>query len=193
MNRELKKEQTRARIKEAALSLFSEQGYEPATVEAIAKQAGVAKGTFFNYFASKDELICDLQGLFATNEAAKLKDTPGPLVPRLQLLIFEIVKRFELNKPLTRALFQGMLGNGSSLVKHNELLGALSETLLPLVRQAQENGEIRKDMPAEMLAQQAFQTYFGTLFVWAMEAGDEPLATRMTMTFELFFKGIAPQ
>ncbi|QHW33326.1 TetR/AcrR family transcriptional regulator [Paenibacillus rhizovicinus] len=193
MNRELKKEQTRTRIKEAALTLFSEQGYELTTVEAIAKLAGVAKGTFFNYFSSKDELICDLQGIFAIKEVEKLKDTPGPLVPRLQLLIFEIVKRFELNKPLTRALFQAMLGSGSSLDAHNELLDTLSESLHPLILQAQENGEIRKDMPAEMLAQQAFQSYFGTLIIWAMEMDDEPLDTRMTMTFELFFKGIAPQ
>ncbi|SFJ01660.1 transcriptional regulator, TetR family [Paenibacillus sp. UNC496MF] len=193
MNRELKKEQTRARIKEAALALFSELGYETTTVEAITKQAGVAKGTFFNYFSSKDDLLCDLQGIFAMNEVGKLKGTPGPLVPRLQLLVFELVKRFEMNKPLTRALFQGMLATDAALDLHNRLLADLSEALLPLVLQAQENGEIRKDMPPAMLAQQAFQTYFGTLVIWAMEAGDEPLATRMTMTFELFFKGIAPQ
>ncbi|MBM7566811.1 TetR/AcrR family transcriptional regulator [Paenibacillus sacheonensis] len=193
MQRELKKEQTRTRIKEAAMSLFSEQGYEPTTVEAIAKLAGVAKGTFFNYFSSKDDLLCDLQGIFAISEAGKLKDTPGPLVPRLQLLVFELVKRFEMNKPLTRALFQAMLSRDSALNTHNKLLNALSEALLPLILQAQENGEIRKDMPAEMLAQQAFQSYFGTLIIWAMEEGDEPLDTRMTMSFELFFKGIAPQ
>ena len=68
MNRELKKEQTRLRIKESALALFGEHGYESTTVEAIAKLAGVAKGTFFNYFSSKDDLLCDLQGVFAMSE-----------------------------------------------------------------------------------------------------------------------------
>ncbi|WP_430162509.1 TetR/AcrR family transcriptional regulator, partial [Paenibacillus algorifonticola] len=46
MNRELKKEQTRQRIKDASLSLFAEQGYETTTIEQVAKLSGVAKGTF---------------------------------------------------------------------------------------------------------------------------------------------------
>ncbi|WP_219838609.1 TetR/AcrR family transcriptional regulator [Paenibacillus sp. R14(2021)] len=193
MKRELKKEQTRTRIKEAALTLFSEQGYESTTVEGIAKLAGIAKGTFFNYFSSKDELICDLQGLFAINELERLKDTQGPLVPRLQLLVFNIVRQFTLNKPQTRALFQAMLGSSAALENHNKFMMDLAEVVLPLVAQAQESGELRKDMPAAMMLQQAFQAYFGTLMIWSMEAGDEPLDTRMAMTFELFFKGIAPQ
>ena len=128
------------------------------------------------------------------SEVEKLKGTPGPLVPRLQLLVFELVKRFEINKPLTRALFQAMLGTDAALAAHAASCWRnCPKRVLPLVHRAQENGEIRKDMPAEMLAQQAFQSYFGTLIIWSMEDGDEPLDTRMTMTFELFFKGIAPQ
>ncbi|WP_308635671.1 TetR/AcrR family transcriptional regulator [Paenibacillus silvisoli] len=191
MKRELKKEQTRTRIKEAALSLFAEQGYEHTSVESIAKQAGVAKGTFFNYFASKDELLCDLQTIIAINEVTKLGEMTGPLVPRFQLLIFQLVKQFALSKPLSRALFQAMLGSSGALETHNTMLDALKDVLLPLVIQAQENGEIRRDMPAGMVAQQAFQAYFGTMIIWSMEENDEPLDNRMAMTFELFFKGIA--
>lgn len=190
MKRELKKEQTRQRIKEAALGLIAANGYEATTIEEIAKQAGVAKGTFFNYFSSKDELICDLQAVFAINEVAKLKDQAGPLVPRFQLLIFQLVREFELSKTLTRALFQAMFGSQRQLESHNQLLDSLKEVLLPLIRQGQDNGELRRDMPAEMIAQQAFQSYFGTLIIWSMEENDEPLDNRMAMTFELFFKGI---
>ncbi|AZN42868.1 TetR/AcrR family transcriptional regulator [Paenibacillus albus] len=190
MKRELKKEQTRLRIKEAALDLIADNGYEATTVEEIAKQAGVAKGTFFNYFSSKDELICDLQAVFAMNEVAKLQDQPGPLVPRFQLLIFQLVKEFELSKTLTRALFQAMFGSQRQLGSHNRLLDSLKEVLLPLIRQGQENGELRRDMPAEMIAQQAFQSYFGTLIIWSMEEDDEPLDNRMAMAFELFFRAI---
>ncbi|WP_165822341.1 TetR/AcrR family transcriptional regulator [Paenibacillus montanisoli] len=193
MKRELKKEQTRTRIKEAALTLFAEQGYDHTSVESIAKQAGVAKGTFFNYFSSKDELLCDLQAIIAINEVAKLRDMPGPLVPRFQLLIFQLVKQFALSKPLSRALFQAMLGSNGALEAHNAMLDNLKEAVMPLVTQAQENGEIRRDMPAEMVAQQAFQAYFGTLIIWSMEENDEPVDNRMAITFELFFKGIAAQ
>jgi AcrR family transcriptional regulator len=50
-------EQTRAAIVEAALGLFSERGYEAATMRAIASRAGVSTGNAYYYFSSKEELI----------------------------------------------------------------------------------------------------------------------------------------
>ncbi len=50
-------ELTRAAIVEAALRLFRENGYEAATMRAIAQQAGVSTGNAYYYFGSKDELI----------------------------------------------------------------------------------------------------------------------------------------
>ena len=50
-------EQTRTAIVEAALRLFRENGYEAATMRAIALQAGVSTGNAYYYFGSKDELI----------------------------------------------------------------------------------------------------------------------------------------
>jgi AcrR family transcriptional regulator len=50
-------EQTRAAIVQAALRLFRENGYEAATMRAIAREAGVSTGNAYYYFGSKDELI----------------------------------------------------------------------------------------------------------------------------------------
>jgi AcrR family transcriptional regulator len=50
-------EQTRTAIVEAALRLFRENGYEAATMRAIAREAGVSAGNAYYYFGSKDELI----------------------------------------------------------------------------------------------------------------------------------------
>jgi AcrR family transcriptional regulator len=50
-------EQTRAAIVEAALRLFREDGYEAATMRAIARAAGVSTGNAYYYFGSKEELI----------------------------------------------------------------------------------------------------------------------------------------
>jgi TetR/AcrR family transcriptional regulator, cholesterol catabolism regulator len=55
--RERKKLAVERRIREAALELFREKGYDAATVEEIAERADVAKGTFFNYFPRKDTLL----------------------------------------------------------------------------------------------------------------------------------------
>ena len=53
----VKSEETRARILEAAMELFRQQGFEAATMREIAVKAGVATGAAYYYFDSKDAIV----------------------------------------------------------------------------------------------------------------------------------------
>lgn len=55
--RELKKERTRRTLLRTAYELFEEKGYDKTTTAEIARAAEVSPGTFFNYFATKDDLV----------------------------------------------------------------------------------------------------------------------------------------
>jgi AcrR family transcriptional regulator len=55
--RERKKEQTRQLIADTARRLFAERGFEAVTVAEVARAAGVAEKTVFNYFPTKEELF----------------------------------------------------------------------------------------------------------------------------------------
>jgi AcrR family transcriptional regulator len=55
--RERKKAKTRAAIREAAMTLFEEQGYASTTVEQIAEAAEVSPSTFFRYYPTKEDVV----------------------------------------------------------------------------------------------------------------------------------------
>jgi AcrR family transcriptional regulator len=54
--REQNKEQTKRRILNAALQLFKEKGLDRTTTKEISKRSGIAEGTLFNYFKTKEDL-----------------------------------------------------------------------------------------------------------------------------------------
>src|ERR1700735_4349953 len=55
--RKRKKARTRAPLREHALRLFREQGYQATTVEQIAAAAEVSASTFFRYFPTKEDVV----------------------------------------------------------------------------------------------------------------------------------------
>src|SRR2546421_2894686 len=50
------KQEIRERIVQAALTLFQTKGFDATTTRAIARKAGIAEGTVFNYFKTKDDI-----------------------------------------------------------------------------------------------------------------------------------------
>jgi AcrR family transcriptional regulator len=77
--RERKKARTRAAIREHALRLFREQGYQRTTVEQIAAAAEVSPSTFFRYFPTKEDLI--LQDDMDTRMVDAFERQPAGLSP----------------------------------------------------------------------------------------------------------------
>jgi len=77
--RERKKAKTRLALREHALALFSEQGYEKTTVEQIAAAAELSPSTFFRYFPSKEDVVLqdDYGASIIAAFNAQLADTPA--------------------------------------------------------------------------------------------------------------------
>lgn len=71
-----KRRETRARIVEAALSLFLARGFDGATVDEIAAAADVSKRSFFDYFPSKEDVVQDWHDAFADRLVAELAARP---------------------------------------------------------------------------------------------------------------------
>lgn len=72
-------EQRRAQIVASAFAVFAEQGYEAASIAAVAKHAGIGQGTVYRYFDSKRELLDHVvdHGFERLMEATGLDDLRG--------------------------------------------------------------------------------------------------------------------
>jgi len=77
--RERKKARTRAAIREHALRLFREQGYEATTIDQIADAAEVSASTFFRYFPTKEDVV--LQDEIDVLAVASFEAQPAELSP----------------------------------------------------------------------------------------------------------------
>ncbi len=74
-------EETRGKIMDAAIRLFSNRGYKTASVDDICKEAGVSKGAFYHHFETKQALfLALLDGWLKTidNAIEAAKDQPAP-------------------------------------------------------------------------------------------------------------------
>jgi AcrR family transcriptional regulator len=74
-------EERREELMNAAQRLFLKHGVGPTTIEQITSGAKVAKGTFYLYFSSKDEVLAALGDRFAEEHLAKIKAALDDIAP----------------------------------------------------------------------------------------------------------------
>ncbi len=76
---------THQRLIRAALELFSTRGYHDTTTAQIAKKAGVAEGTIYRHFASKQQLLNELYRAALRWAAKAVEDSTDAGAPRARL------------------------------------------------------------------------------------------------------------
>ncbi|WP_284736101.1 TetR/AcrR family transcriptional regulator [Dongia deserti] len=139
---------TRHRLRSAALELFVEKGVAETTTRDLAKKAGIAEGTIYRHFESKDELVRDLFQDHYFRFGAELdriqRETVGDLDAKLRAMIDYMCRLFDEDATLYRFLL---------LVQHTALPNIRSAPTSPaiifrdLVSRAIEGGEIPRQDP----------------------------------------------
>lgn len=156
--------ETRARLLEASESVFGELGYLDASIVKITEAAGVGQGTFYLYFASKqeifDELIRDLNR--RVRHAMKEASSRGATRLEAELLGFGAYFHFTAEHPaLYRIIRQAEFVSPQMLEYHYE---KLAEGYVEGLRESMARGEIG-DIDPEVTA-------------WALMAAGEMLGMR---------------
>jgi AcrR family transcriptional regulator len=131
--RERKKSKLRDQLKQHAMRLFVEQGYDATTVEQIAEQAEVSPRTFFRYFANKEDLLFDddldpqLIASFRAQEAQlSVVSALRNSLRAVFMQVSEVQRLYEQQRhAIMLATPELQVRNGHELIRNIELLASL--------------------------------------------------------------------
>jgi len=175
--RERNKQRIIQRIVEAACTLFSTLGYEQTTMDMIAEQAEVSRGTLFNYFPTKTLLLLP----FASNLYERLVqpdvlaclETQATTLDVLRFLFLKIDEQVLALPGVLEALQQYEFSPHSSTKMAIGSIGFF-DALRTIIRDGQQRAEVRTDIPTEKLAR-----YIGVLYLSLLRAlGKDPTRTQ---------------
>src|SRR5438094_74240 len=78
-----RQEQTRAALVDAATTVFVRDGFAPTTIATITEEAGVSKGSFYNYFRTKEDILrAVIERIHASFYSGTPSATDAPPLPR---------------------------------------------------------------------------------------------------------------
>ncbi|MFO0562088.1 MAG: TetR/AcrR family transcriptional regulator [Polyangiales bacterium] len=185
----------RERILRAAVKVFAKKGFYASRVSEIAKAAGVADGTIYLYFDSKDDV---LESLFEDRtdrllsvlrtELAKHEDARSRLRRLIELQLGLLEGQRELAEVITVNLRQStrlLRQYGSKrFVEYLELMASV-------VADGQKSGHFREDVSPRVMARALFGALDGVALTWALgDARAGGLEKAATQIAELWLRGL---
>jgi AcrR family transcriptional regulator len=187
--------ETRERLFRAALDVFSKKGFAETTVEDITNAADVGKGTFFNYFPSKDHILlafAEMQISRLRNAVDEARRNNTPMRQFFRSLTSLMTAEPTRHPDLIRVLLLAFLSNHDVRQAMLDLQDRVLAIHTEMIRFGQERGEIRNDLQPGTIALVFRQNIFGTLLIWSLY-GDNSLPSRIESAFEVIWSGLAPR
>jgi TetR/AcrR family transcriptional repressor of uid operon len=181
--------ETRDRLFEAALAEFRRVGVAAAEIERIVRAAGVARGTFYLHFPTKDHVLIELlrrkQAVLARRLASGRDAAPRRFLRRLVDLMAEDAAHEE--RVLWHELFAVIARHAGEMRTE---ASALVEALTRHLAAAQGRGEVRREVAAFDLVAVFLPGVYGLL---QMKLDDPPAEVRTALhrVVDIFVRGIA--
>jgi TetR/AcrR family fatty acid metabolism transcriptional regulator len=183
----------RRRILDAAVRVFARKGYFAARVSDVARKAGVADGTIYLYFRSKEDLLVRLfdEVMSVHVEEARAAVRALPSAPERLLAIAERhLAVLGANRDLA-AVFQVELRQSTRFMERftaswlRDYFALLDE----VIEQGQRDGSLRADVSRKLAAKVLFGALDETVTSWLLSEKRYPLKGQAAPVVDLFLRG----
>src|SRR5438309_9246185 len=159
----------RERLFRASLDLFAQKGFAETSVEDITNDADVGKGTFFNYFPSKDHILIAFGDMqigklrMLVEEARRANESIPEILQKMSVRLTEEPGR---NPEIVRLILLANLSSKSVRAEMRNKQAQARLLLRELMEIGQRRGDVRSDRSSDDIAHAFRQLVFGTLLMW---------------------------
>jgi len=195
--REQNKITKRKSIIEAAIRLFSDKGYEQTSIEELAREAGVGKGTVYSYFETKRHIVrafCEDQLEYTRNELTAGTNPETTLKEQLLVIFMAEFRHVTANKEFGRLFMQEkVFPREHHSADDQEMQNRYFELLYPIYRKAQERGELNRELDLLHISGHFYSLYLLILSCWytGMIPTDD-IAVSMEVIISQTINGLKP-
>ena len=165
--RAVRRENTREHILKAAIDLFSRKGFENTSVESITRRAKIAKGTFYNFFEKKEDVLLyflDREYSKSEEEIEHKLSSKQTFLDQIELSIAAYIKHIFPEKEFTKVLIKERIGKIGTGKNKNEL--HLMQALSQSIDMAKQRKEITRAIDSSRLAEMIFALYTMYVIYW---------------------------
>lgn len=189
---ERRKEETKKKIIAVAMDLFERQGFDKTSMEQIADEADIAKGTLYNYFPAKEAIISEYIQRSVREREPKVQLLIESLPDTRSRLIGLFDKASEwavLHKDIMQKYTYYRFQNLPNSIKDQSQRSGFENTLARIIGAGQEAGEIRPDMSDEVMARYLEVLHSMVVLSWLAEPDRFPLKKSLVAMVDLFISG----
>ncbi len=180
---------------QTGLEIIFSRGFNGTGIETILKQANVPKGSFYNFFSSKEEFGLAVIDLFLSEMTALLKpiseDLSLPPLERIRRTFELLIARFEENNCSKGCLLANLgleMSDQCEPFRHRleDALQRWIDSVAEMLKEARETGAVRIEVEPSILAESMVASFEGALLRAKVKKSVEPLKNFIHLYFNVF-------
>ncbi len=183
------------RILEAAVRVFARHGFHQSTVAQVAREAGVADGTIYNYFRNKDDILIQFFAVRASQVFARFRSAVSRgenALEKLRLLLRAHLEEFQRD-PDMAVVYETETHRSNRLAEEQirSMAKTYQDILADIIEQGQEEGLFRRDLYTGLVKRLVLGAVQETISSWLRSGRAYDLVSMADPLVDLILYGIA--